>query len=73
MFETRQLAQPREQPPAPYPAQSFRRIKLRAMVRRPRAAFHTRAGPGRQVFITVLIRDASMTFEEFRAVDLRVT
>jgi hypothetical protein len=43
------------------------------MARRRRVAFHTRAGPGRQVFITVLIRDESMTFEEFRPVDLRVT
>ena len=28
---------------------------------------------GRQVFITVLIRDASMTFEEFHPADLRAT
>jgi outer membrane lipoprotein SlyB len=38
-----------------------------------RVAFHTRAGPGRRVFITVLIQDASMTFEEFHPVDLRET
>jgi hypothetical protein len=31
------------------------------------------AGPGRQVSITVLIRDAFMTFEEFHPVDLRAT
>jgi hypothetical protein len=38
------------------------------MARRRRVAFHMRAGPGRPVFITVLIRDASTTFEEFRQV-----
>ncbi len=39
----------------------------------PPGAFHSRAGPGRQAFITVLIRDASTIFEEFHPVDLRVT
>jgi hypothetical protein len=43
------------------------------MVRLRRVAFHTRAGLGRTVSITVLIRDASMTFEEFHPVALRVT
>src|SRR4030095_4995139 len=38
-----------------------------------RVAFHTRAGLGRPVSITVLTRDASITFEEFHPVDLRVT
>jgi hypothetical protein len=35
------------------------------MVPRRRVAFHTRAGLGRLVFITVLTQDASTTFEEF--------
>jgi hypothetical protein len=43
------------------------------MARRRQEGFHTRAGPGRPVFIAVPIRDASMTFEEFHPVDLRVT
>jgi hypothetical protein len=43
------------------------------MVPRRRVAFHTRAGPGRQVSITVLTRDAFTTFEEFHPVDLRAT
>ena len=41
------------------------------MARRRPVAFHTRAGPGRQVFIIVLTRDAFMIFEEFHPVDLR--
>ena len=43
------------------------------MARRHRVAFLMRAGPGRQVFITVLTRDASTTFEEFHPADLRGT
>jgi hypothetical protein len=43
------------------------------MARRRPVAFHMRAGPGRRVFITVLTRDAFMTFEAFRLVDLRAT
>jgi hypothetical protein len=39
----------------------------------PSGGFHTRAGPGRQVFITVLTRDGSTTFEEFHPADLRGT
>jgi hypothetical protein len=42
------------------------------MVRRYRVAFLVRAGPERQACITVHTQDASMTFEEFRPVDLRV-
>jgi hypothetical protein len=36
------------------------------MAHRRRVVFHMRAEPGRQAFITVLIRDAFMTFEQFR-------
>jgi hypothetical protein len=43
------------------------------MVPRRRVAFHTRAGLGRLVFITVLTQDASTTFEEFHPVDLLET
>jgi len=43
------------------------------MIRRRRAAFRTRTGPGRRVFITALTQDASMTFEVFHPVDLLVT
>ncbi len=36
-------------------------------------AFHTRAGQGRQVSITVLTRDGSITFEGFHPAGLRAT
>jgi hypothetical protein len=39
----------------------------------PPGASRTRAGPGRQAFFTVLIRDAFMIFGAFPQVDLRVT
>jgi hypothetical protein len=43
------------------------------MVHHRRVAFLMRAGPERQVFITVLTRDAFTTFEEFHPVGLRAT